>query len=304
MISGTQNIDNTIKAKTYLSALKRDSIRRNWFKFSKNKFSVLGLIIVLITILLAILAPVITPFPLHVEAFVDFANANTPPNSKYIFGTDIFGRDVFTRVIFSFRGALMMSIVVLGTAVPLGVVLGLIGGYYHNKLLGILIMRTTDIFLSLPKLVLAMAIAAVLEPNLMNSMIALVIVWWTWYARMVYSLTVILSNENFVKSAELLGASKTHILFKEILPNCLSPIATKMALDVGWVILIGATLSFVGLGEQPPTPSFGQLIADGSRYMPDLWWTTIFPALGIAFMIIGFNFLGDGVRDMFDKGRQ
>jgi len=165
-------------------------------------------------------------------------------------------------------------------------------------------MRLTDIFLALPKLVLALAVAAVLTPNLTNSMIALIVAWWTWYARMIYGMAVTISKEYFVKSAELIGASKFHILFKEILPNCLSPIATKMALDVGWVILIGATLSFVGLGAQPPEPSFGQLIADGSRYMPDLWWMTIFPASGIAFIIMGFNFFGDGIRDMLDRGKQ
>ena len=112
------------------------------------------------------------------------------------------------------------------------------------------------------------------------------------------------SEEYFVKIADLIGASKWHILFKELLPNCLSPILTKMTLDVGWVILLGASLSFVGLGEQPPTPAFGQMISDGAKYMPDMWWMTIFPSIGVIFIIIGFNFLGDGIRDMFDKGRQ
>ena len=133
-------------------------------------------------------------------------------------------------------------------------------------------------------------------------MLAVTIMWWPWYTRLVYSQASSISEEYFVKNAELIGASKAHILFREILPNCLSPIFTKMALDVGWVILMGASLSFVGLGEQPPTPAFGQMISDGAALMPDIWWLTIFPASGIAFMILGFNFLGDGIRDMFDKG--
>ena len=115
-------------------------------------------------------------------------------------------------------------------------------------------------------------------------------------------ITKSIEDGDFFSNAELIGASKAHILFREILPNCLSPIFTKMALDVGWVILMGASLSFVGLGEQPPTPAFGQMISDGAALMPDIWWLTIFPAAGIAFMILGFNFLGDGIRDMFDKG--
>ena len=136
----------------------------------------------------------------------------------------------------------------------------------------------------------------------MNSMLAVTLMWWPWYTRLVYGQTISIAKEYFVKNAELIGASKLHIMVKEILPNCISPISTKMALDVGWVILMGASLSFVGLGEQPPTPAFGQMISDGAAYMPDLWWMTIFPALGVVFMILGFNFLGDGLRDMFDKG--
>jgi peptide/nickel transport system permease protein len=163
-------------------------------------------------------------------------------------------------------------------------------------------MRITDVFLSVPALILALSIASILKPNMMNSMLAVTLMWWPWYARLVYGHSASVSKEYFVKNAELIGASKFHIMVREILPNCFSPITTKMALDVGWVILMGASLSFVGLGEQPPTPAFGQMITDGAAYMPDLWWMTIFPALGVVFMILGFNFLGDGIRDMFDKG--
>ncbi|KUO71169.1 MAG: D-ala-D-ala transporter subunit [Clostridia bacterium BRH_c25] len=274
------------------------------YNFSKNKLSILGLIIVLICIGFALFAPYITPYPQHAKEFVDFNNASQAPSLKHLFGTDVFGRDIFTRVIYSFQGALIMAIIVLGISVPFGVFLGLLAGYYNGSWIEVLIMRLTDVFLALPPLILALSIASVLKPNLTSSMIAVTLMWWPWYTRLVFGMANTIRKEYFVKIAELIGASRLHILFREILPSCLSPILTKMALDVGWVILIGASLSFVGLGEQPPNPAFGQMVADGSKYMPDLWWMTIFPALGIAFIILGFNFLGDGIRDMFDRGRQ
>ncbi len=272
------------------------------YKFTRNKLSVVGLILVGLSIFFAIFAMFVVPYPEHIGAFVDYGNASQPPSAEHWFGTDNVGRDVFSRVIFSFRGALIMSIVVLAISVPIGTLLGLIAGYHHGTWIDTVIMRITDVFLSVPALILALCIASILEPNMMNSMLAVTIMWWPWYTRLVYGQASSISREYFVRNAELVGASKMHIMMREILPNCLSPITTKMALDVGWVILMGASLSFVGLGEQPPTPAFGQMISDGSKLMPDIWWMTIFPALGVVFMILGFNFLGDGVRDMFDKG--
>ena len=291
------------KKHSFLKVSTKQNLKVYWYKFSRNKFSIVGLIIVLIAIFLAVFASAITPYPEHVKEFVNYADAKLPPSAQYIFGTDIFGRDIFTRIIFSFGGALYMSVIVLVISVPVGVILGLVAGYYNETWIDVVIMRITDVFLALPPLILALSIAAVLKPNLTSSMIAVTIMWWPWYTRLIYGMARSLSKEYFVKNAELVGASSMHIVFREILPNCLSPIFTKMALDVGWVILLGAALSFVGLGEQQPTPAFGQMISDGARYMPDLWWMTIFPAFAIAFIILGFNFFGDGVRDMFDRGR-
>jgi peptide/nickel transport system permease protein len=274
--------------------------KKNWFKFSRNRLSVIGLVIVLLVILLAIFAPWVTPYPAHAGAYVDFDNAGLSPSAQHWLGTDIFGRDILTRIIFSFRGALIMAMVVLALSVPPGVILGLLGGYFKGTWIDTTIMRLTDVFLAMPPLILALAVASVLEPNLMNSMIAVTVMWWPWYTRLVYGMASSLRNEYFVIAAELTGTSKFHILFREILPNCLSPVFTKMALDVGWVILIGASLSFVGLGEQPPTPALGQMVSDGAKYMPDLWWMTIFPALAIVLIILGFNLAGDGVRDMLE----
>lgn len=277
-----------------------DQFKRNWYKFSKNRLSILGLFIVILIIFAAVFAPVITPYPKHAGSYVNFQKASLPPSSEFLLGTDVFGRDVFTRIIFSFQGALIIATVVLAMAVPFGVIWGLIAGYFKGSWVDTIVMRVTDVFVGIPSLILALAIAAVLQPNLLNSMIAVSVSWWPWYTRMVYGMVSSLRNEYFVKAAELTGSEKVYIIFRQILPNCLSPIFTKMALDVGWVILVSASLSFVGLGEQPPTPALGQMVADGAKYMPTLWWMTIFPAIGIAVIILGFNLLGDGIRDMLE----
>jgi peptide/nickel transport system permease protein len=278
------------------------NLGRNWYKFSRNPLSIIGLVIVLVIIISAIFAPWIAPYPEHAGPFVDFENAEQPPSLQHLCGTDNIGRDIFSRIIFAFRGTLIMAIVVLGLAVPPGVLLGLIAGYFHGRWIDTIIMRITDIFLAVPPLILALAVASVLEPNLMNAMIAVTIMWWPWYTRLLYGTTSSIINEYFVIAAELTGASKFHIIFREILPNCLSPIFTKIALDVGWVVLWGASLSFVGLGEQPPTPALGQMVSDGARYIPTFWWMVIFPALAIVLILLGFNLMGDGIRDMLERG--
>ncbi len=279
-----------------------ENLKKAWHKFSRNKLSVVGLIIVCLVILAAIFAGYITPYSEHASAYVDFANSSKSPSSQFLLGTDNMGRDILTRIVFSFRGALYMAVIVLLISVPSGVFLGILAGYLKGSLLDTIIMRITDVFLSVPALLLALAVASVLKPNLTNAMIAVTAMWWPWYTRLVYGMATSYRNENFVISADLIGAGKYHIIFREILPNCLSAIFTKMALDVGWVILIGATLSYVGLGEQPPTPSLGQMVSDGSRYMPDAWWMTIFPSIAIIIIILGFNFMGDGIGDMLSKG--
>jgi peptide/nickel transport system permease protein len=278
---------------------RRERLGRGWYKFSRNPLSVLGAAIVVVITLLAIFAPIVTPYPKHAEPFTDFANASKPPSVQNLFGTDEIGRDILTRVIFGFRYALVMGIVVLSLVVPVGVILGLVAGYYQGTWIDTVIMRITDIFLAVPPLILALAVASVLEPNLTNALFAISLMWWPWYTRLVYGLASAIRTEYFVTSAEMVGASTPHILFREILPNILSPIFTKMSLDMGWVIIIGSTLSFVGLGVQPPTPSLGTMVASGARFLPDQWWIALFPALGIVAVVLGFNLLGDGLRDLF-----
>ena len=276
-----------------------ESLGRNWYKFSRNPLSIVGLGAVSLVVFLAVFAPLVAPHPEGAGKFVDFANASLAPCWRYPFGTDVIGRDIMSRIFFGFRFSLTMGVVVLTLVVPTGVTLGLIAGYNQGTWLETAIMRVTDIFLAVPPLVLALAIASVLTPNLSNAMIAVSLMWWPWYTRLVYGLASTLRNEFFVSSAETLGASKAHIIFREILPNCISPIFTKMSLDMGWVILIGSSLSFVGLGVQPPKPGLGTMVADGSKYLPDQWWISVFPALAIVVVVLSFNLFGDGLRDMF-----
>jgi len=287
-----------VSAKALVSAQRRENLQRSWYKFSRNRLSIVGLCTVLLVTFLAVFAPLVAPYPQHASAFVDFANASRAPCPSYPLGTDVVGRDIMSRIFFGFRFSLVMGVVVLSLVVPPGVILGLVAGYYQGTWLDTVIMRTTDIFLAVPPLVLALAICSVLTPNLFNAMLAVSLMWWPWYCRLVYGLASTLRSEFFVVSAELVGASKFHILFREILANCVSPIFTKISLDMGWVILIGASLSFVGLGAQPPTPDLGTMVADGSKYLPDQWWIAVFPALAIVLVVLGFNLLGDGLRDM------
>ena len=290
----------TVQAKSLaLPKSKRmENLGRNWYKFSRNPMSIVGLCTVLLVIFLAVFAPLVAPYPEHAGKFVDFANASTPPCQRYLFGTDVIGRDILSRIFFGFRFSLTMGVVVLSLVVPPGVTLGLIAGYSQGTWVETVIMRVTDIFLAVPPLILALAIASVLTPNLFNAMLAVSLMWWPWYTRLVYGLASTLRNEFFVSSAEALGASKFHIIFREILPNCVSPILTKMSLDMAWVILLGSSLSFVGLGVQPPKPGLGTMVAGGRNYLPEQWWISVFPALAIVVVVLGFNLLGDGIRDM------
>ena len=276
-----------------------ENLGRAWYKFSRNPLSIIGGATVLVIVLMAIFAPFVAPYPEHAKPFTDFANASRPPSWEYPFGTDEIGRDILSRVIFGFRFSLTMGVIVLSLVVPVGVLLGLIAGYHQGTWIDTAVMRVTDIFLAVPPLILALAIASGLEPNLFNAMVAVSLMWWPWYTRLVYGLASAQRNEFYVSSAETTGASTPHILFREILPNMVSPIFTKMSLDMGWVIIIGATLSFVGLGVQPPKPGLGTMVASGAKYLPDQWWIAIFPALGIVVVVLGFNLLGDGLRDLF-----
>ena len=280
-------------------AQKRRGFAKGWYKYSRNPLSVLGLAVLILIVLAAAPAPYITPYPEHARPYTNFRERSLPPSKDHFFGTDRVGRDIFSRVFFGYRFSLLLGVVVLGLSVPIGVSLGLVAGYYNGTWIEIAIMRVTDVFLAVPPLVLALAITAMLTPKLSNQMIAVSMVFWPWYCRLVFAVASTLRNQFFVREAELTGASKAHILFREILPNCFAPIMTKITLDMGIVILVGSSLSFIGLGVQPPRPGLGTMVAEGSKRLPAEWWGTIFPALAIVIVILAFNLVGDGLRDVF-----
>lgn len=275
-----------------------EQIRKLWYKFSLNKVSVVGLVIILVILFIAIFYQYIAPYPEDIGAVVKFDQASQAPSLEHIMGTDTTGRDIFSRICFAFRGAFTMGIGCLIVVVPLGGVLGLISGYFNGKFISNLIMRVADVFLALPALILVMCVSSIMKPTLTNAMLALCVSWWPWYTRLVNNIVVSTRNEVYIRAAEVTGASNAHILFKEILPNALGPVLTKVTLDMGWAIMAGATLSYLGMGEQPPTPSLGAMVSDGVGYLPDQWWMSIFPALAIMLIVLGFNLAGDGIKDM------
>ncbi len=293
-------MDTAAVVEKSLGARIWEKVKKGAYKFSKNPLSVAGAVIVVTVIFLAVFAPFLSPYPEHAGNFVDFGNASQAPSSEHLFGTDVFGRDILSRVFFGFRLSLIMGIVVIALTAPVGITLGLIAGYKKNTWVEALIMRITDVFVAVPPLILALSICSILTPSIFNAMMAVSLMWWPWYCRIVYGIASSLKNEFYIQSAEVTGASTFHILFREMLPNCYGPVFTKISLDMGWVILLGSALSFVGLGAQPPTPDLGTMVADGGKYMPDQWWIAVFPAIAIMFVVFGFNILGDGIRDMLE----
>ncbi|MCP4998057.1 MAG: ABC transporter permease [Hyphomicrobiales bacterium] len=272
-------------------------MRRIFYILLSNPLSVIGLVLVGTVVFSAVFADFIAPFPSHRGAVVDFSNFNQSPHWPNIFGTDLVGRDVFSRILYAYRISLILGVVVLAIAVPIGVTVGLAAGYLGGWT-EFCLMRLTDVFLSIPPLVLAMSVMGLLEPTLTNGMLAVTTMWWPWYARLVYNVTRSEAQEGYVLAAEIIGASRLHVMFREILPNCVPSIVTKMTLDLGFVILIASSLSFLGLGVQAPTPDLGSMVAEGGNYLPDSWWLTVFPSLAILIAVFGFNLLGDAFRQV------
>ncbi|MFB6183839.1 MAG: ABC transporter permease [Haloarculaceae archaeon] len=287
------------------SALQKrlEDVDRIAYRFRQNPMSVVGLAIIVGFVFVAVFAPWIAPYPQDAgyggEPAVHFAQKFQPPSMEHVFGTDQAGRDIFSRVVFGTRLSLKIGVVVLAGAVSIGVPMGLVAGYLGGPV-GMTLMRVTDIFLSVPPLVLALAVSVALEPSLTNAMLAIAAVWWPWYARLTYGEVISVKEETFVEASRGVGASSFRTIFREILPNVLAPITVKMSLDMGYAILVASALGFLGLGAQPPTPEWGTMVSQGRDYLPEIWWYSTFPGLAIFLLVLGFNFLGDGLRDMFD----
>lgn len=275
-----------------------ERFRRGWSRFTDSYTSVAGAIIVLSVVFAAVFAPQLAPYPGDTSE-IHFDRQAAPPSLEHPMGTDTLGRDIFSRVLFGTRISLILIVTVLSIAIgvgaPLGMLAGYLGGWPRT-----LIMRVTDVFLSVPPLVLALAVTAATGPSLMNAMIAISFAWWPWYARLLQGETLSLKEEEFVAASESFGAGWFRVTFREILPNVVSPVTVKATLDMGTVILIGASIAFLGLGVEPPEPSWGAMIAQGRDYVTTYWWMATFPGLAISYTVLGFNLLGDGLRDVLD----
>ena len=277
---------------------RKTGFQRALTRFFGSPLSVIGLSVILFVVVIAVFGPFIAPYPQDAGDAIHFGQSFEPPSLEHPFGTDAVGRDVLSRVIMGSRLSLKVGGVVQLLAILVGIPLGLIAAYI--KRLENVIMRLADVFLSIPPLVLALAVAAVFEPTLRNSMIAISFTWWPWYVRLAHGEALSIQEEDFVEVADSVGASRFFIMFREILPNMTSALLVKATLDMGFAILMGASLGFLGLGAQPPTPAWGTMISLGRRHLSRAWWMATFPGIAIFITVLGFNLLGDGLRDYFD----
>jgi len=272
------------------------------YKLRSNPTAMAGLIIILFFAILAFFGNYIAPYPQDYNA-IHINQRFQPPSWKHPFGTDAVGRDILSRVILATHISLGIGLAVVLISILIGLPLGLISGYLGG-LWEVVVMRLSDIFLSVPSVVLAMAIAAMTSPTLTNAMLALVVGWWPWYARLGFGLAASMKNEDYVMAARSVGASWYHIVFKEMMPNAIPIIAVKASLDVGYAILAEALLGFIGFGIRPPTPEWGSMLSEARIYLPNIWWYATFPGVAIFFAVMGFNLLGDGLRDILDVREQ
>lgn len=276
-----------------------ENFARGVYRFRSNSLSMIGLIMLIFVFLVAVFAPVIAPFPEDATGTTNVMERLQPPSAAHLFGTDKIGRDIFSRVVMGTGLALQVGTIIILLATTIGVTIGAVAGYSGGWVDDIL-MRITDIFLTVPALVLAIAMSAALGKGIVNTMIGISLVWWPGFARLTRSLVLSLREEPFVEAAYGIGAGHMRIIFRHILPNAVSPIIIKMTTDFGFAVLTAAAMGFIGLGAQPPTPEWGAMINDGRRYFPDEWWIATFPGLAIWVMVFSWNLIGDGLRDVLD----
>ncbi|MBE0337073.1 ABC transporter permease [Paenibacillus sp. 23TSA30-6] len=268
-----------------------------WRLLFSNKLALIGFIFIVGWTLIAILSSWIVPYDPYVT---DPGNKLLPPSAEHWFGTDNYGRNILSRVIYGARISIWTGMIAVAISFVIGVPLGAIAGFYGGRM-GSIIMRCMDILLAFPSLVLAMAIAAAMGPGLMSALIAVGIVGIPEFARLIHGQTISLREKEFVEASRAIGVTNRTILFRHILPNALAPLLVNATLGMGFAILTSASLSFLGLGVKPPIAEWGAMISEGRAYIiSGEWWIVTFPGLGIATAILGFNLLGDGLRDVLD----
>lgn len=266
------------------------------FLIKRRPLMLAGLVIIVGVVLVAIFAGQIAPYdPIKISP----RDRLKPPTMKHLFGTDDMGRDIFSRIVHGTRITLRMGLTVIIAALLMGSFLGVLAGFFGG-FLDELIMRITDIFMSYPYLVLAMVLTVVLGPSIKNAILAMAIVWWPTYCRLIRSEVLRIKQRDYVKVSHAFGASNSFIILRHILPNSWVPALIQCTLDFGRVIMYAASLSFIGLGPQPPAPEWGAMINAGRFFIANAWWYSTFPGMAIMVTILGFNLMGDGLRDIFD----
>ncbi|MBN9250655.1 MAG: ABC transporter permease [Mesorhizobium sp.] len=268
-----------------------------WRRFSANRLAMVGLFIIVALIVVAALADVLAPYS---PTIGDLKNSRLlPPSAQHWFGTDDLGRDILSRIIHGSRWTLFVVVLVAIIAAPIGLLVGTVAGYAGGWIDAVL-MRITDIFLAFPELVLALAFVAALGPGIENAVLAIAVTSWPPYARIARAETLTVRNSDYIKAVQLMGASPLRIVLRHIMPMCISSLIVRVTLDMAGIILTAAGLGFLGLGAQPPLPEWGAMIASGRRFILDQWWVAGAPGFAILIVSLGFNLLGDGLRDALD----
>lgn len=268
----------------------------SWRNFRKNKIALAGMVIVVFFILLALFAPVIAPYDFKEP---NMSNRLVSPSAEHWFGTDDFGRDVFSRVVYGARISLWVGFFSVLGSLAVGTLLGIIAGYF-GKWIDSIISRVFDIMLAFPSILLAIAIVAVLGPSLQNALIAIAIINIPTFGRLIRSRVLSVKEEEYIMAAKAIGMSNSRILFSHILPNSIAPIIVQGSLAVATAIIEAAALGFLGLGAEAPNPEWGKMLADAKPLLIQAPWTMIFPGLAIMLTVLGFNLMGDGLRDALD----
>jgi peptide/nickel transport system permease protein len=265
----------------------------------RDPLALISVLIITTFVVVAIFGPWLAPYPEQGYGKTDLSTRMQPLSPEHPFGTDRLGRDIFSRIIIAARPALWVSLLVVFLAVLIGAPLGAIAGYVGGRLDNF-IMRLTDLFLAFPFLLLAMMIVTALGPGLKNAALAMAIAWWPWYTRLVRSIAASLRQRYYVEAARAVGIPAIVIITRHILPNCISPILVQATVDLGTVILALSSLSFLGLGVQPPAPDWGLMVNEGRAYIVTEWWYSTFPGLAIFVTVLAFNLIGDVLRDILD----
>jgi peptide/nickel transport system permease protein len=274
----------------------RPTRRRVRFRVRGNEMAILGVLLVGLMLLVALFAPLIAT---HDPERLSMATRLRPPSQQFWFGTDEFGRDLFSRIVYGSRISLAVAATVIVVATSIGVTLGAFGAYRGGRW-DEAVMRLADVFMAFPDLILAMSLSAAFGANLISAVIAVSIVWWPTYARLIRGQILGLKQQTFVEAARAVGASEVRILSRHLIPNTVSPLLVRITTDVGYAILYTASLGFLGLGAQEPTPEWGRMIATGRFFLLDQWWYATLPGLAIFVTVLGFTWLGDALRDWTD----